>query len=496
MKNRIAAVLLCLAAATAAVAGGTLNGVEGFAYASLDPHKDYYSWHSQKYGLTESLFRLTDDMKVEPWLAKSLDVKGNVATLTLKDGVCFSNGNPLKAAMVKRNLERLGDTNKRFKYIKTFKLEVNDDKTIVITTPKEMPNLKNELANPEVCMVDLDATKDMDKNIISTGPFAVDKFIPEGDITLKRNDKYWGGKVNLDTVKFYSMRDAQSKLMAMQNGEVDTYDGLVATDIEIFKADPKMYKVFTVPMEARTYMFLNPARIPESVRKAILLVVDRDSIAAFMGGTQTPTYGVFNQSVAYGKAVLPKKDVTKAKGILKADGYVLNSKNVYEKNGVAIPAIGLSCYAARNIDGMAVLIKEQLAKFGIPTEIKLVEDPDGTYMTEKKYDICFYHMVTNKTADPIGFIDGVIKSGSYQDIAGYGNAATDKEIETLRYTIDPAKRAEFANKIVQNYFDASIFCPLVVLNKNVVVRNGVTNVSEKNPYYFYGVGANTTAAKK
>lgn len=517
MKKRLAAMLLCLAMVfatltgcgtsdtntsegstpdTATSAGGTLNSVEGFAYASLDPHKDYYSWHSQKYGLTESLFRLSDNMEVEPWLAKSLDVEDNVATLTLNDGVCFSNGNPLTADMVKRNMERLAEVNKRFKYVNDFIMEVKDDKTLVITMPGVMPTLKNELANPEFCMVDLDATTDIDNNPISTGPFVVEKFIPEGDISLVRNEKYWGGKVNLEAVKFFSMRDAQSKLMAMQNGEIDAYDSLSATDIEIFKSDPGQYQLFSVPSQARTYMFMDPAKVPESVRKAITLAIDREAICAFMGGVLSPAYGVFNEDVPYGKAQMPKMDVAKAKEVLEADGYKLNSNNVYEKNGKPIPTIGLYCYAARNIDGMAVLIQEQLAKLGIPTEIKLVEDPDGTYMTDKNYDICFYRMTTDKTADPMTFIDGVIKSGSYQDITGYGNDATDKEIEMLRYTVDPAERAELANKIVQDYFDANVFIPLVTYNRNIVMRTGVTNFSEKNPYEFYQVNANTTAAIK
>lgn len=519
MKKRLVAVVLCLAmvfitltgcgnsnaatsgatataTATAATTGGTLNTVEGFPYSTLDPHKDYNSWHSQKYGLTESLFRLTDDMQVEPWLAKSLDITDNVATLTLKDGVCFSNGTPLTADMVKRNLERLAENNKRFKYIKDFKMEAKDDKTLAITMTNVLTTLKNEMANPEVCMVDLDATTDIDNNVISTGPFVVDTFVPEGDITLKRNDKYWGGPVNLDSVKFFSMRDAQSKLMAMQNGEIDAYDSLSATDIEIFKGDPAQYQLSTVPSQARTYMFLNPAKIPESVRKAILLVLDRESITAFMGGTLTPAYGVFSDDAAYGKAQVLKMDAAKAKEILEADGYTLNSSQIYEKNGVPIAPIGLYCYAARNIDAMAVLIQEQLTKFGIPTEVKLVEDPDGTYMTDKNYDICFYRMTTDKTADPMTFIDGVIKTGSYQDIAGYGNEASDKEIETLRYIADPVKRAELANKIVQDYFDANVFCPLVIYNRNIVMRTGVTNFSENNPYEFYVVNANTTAAQK
>ena len=78
MRRRLFAALLCLTMLFTILAGcggdggnggggeaadgGTLRSVETFAYGSLDPHQDYYSWHSQKYGLTESLFRITDDM--------------------------------------------------------------------------------------------------------------------------------------------------------------------------------------------------------------------------------------------------------------------------------------------------------------------------------------------------------------------------------------------------------------------------------------------------
>ena len=33
------------------VAGGTFRTVEAAPYASLDVHKDYYSWHTQFYGI-------------------------------------------------------------------------------------------------------------------------------------------------------------------------------------------------------------------------------------------------------------------------------------------------------------------------------------------------------------------------------------------------------------------------------------------------------------
>ena len=76
-----------------------------FAYPSLDAHKDYYGWYTQIYGMSETLFRIDADMSVQPLLAKDSSVSddGLTWTFTLADA-CFSNGNPVTADMVARNL--------------------------------------------------------------------------------------------------------------------------------------------------------------------------------------------------------------------------------------------------------------------------------------------------------------------------------------------------------------------------------------------------------
>ena len=71
-------------------------------------------------------------------------------------------------------------------------MEATDTKTLTITMAEPLPTLENELANPEFCMIDLDATTDFDNNPICTGPMVVETFVPEGDLTLVRNENYWG----------------------------------------------------------------------------------------------------------------------------------------------------------------------------------------------------------------------------------------------------------------------------------------------------------------
>ena len=220
---------------------------------------------------------------------------------------------------------------------------------------------------------------------------------------------------------------------------------------------------------------MNPDRLPESVREAITYIVDRDSICEFMGGILSPAYGPFDEDAAYGAVQQPERDEEAAAAVLEADGYTRNGDGVWEKNGTPIATIPIACYSGRNIDSIAVLLQEQLTNFGIPAEIELKDDPDGTYMSDQDYTICFYRMTTDKTGDPMPFIEGVVMSGSYQDIAGFGNAETDALIEELRYEADPDARAELANQIMEQYFDANICVFLVSYNRNIVMRTGVSN---------------------
>ena len=463
--------------------------VEPFAYASQDPHKDYYSWHTQKYGITETLFRINDDMSISPWLAESLTVEGNVSTVVLKDGVCFSNGNPLTTEMIVRNIERLMGQNPRFAYMGEWTFECPDEKTLVITTPTEYPTMINDLATPEVCFLDLDNTTDFDLAPISTGPFKIESFQPEGDLVTVANENYWGGDVQLEKVAWYAIADEQAKLMAMQNGEINGYDNISSTDIEIFGMEPDRYELYNTATNRRTYMIMNKDRLSDNVRAAIAQVIDREAIAAFLPGLVTPSYSAYMPSAPYGKGSNPEKNLDAAAAALKADGYALVD-GVWTKDGAPLTIV-LDCYAARNIDTMAVLIQEQLTAFGIKAEFKLNEDPDSTYMSTGDYQVCFYCMITDKGGDPFAFIDGALKTGCYQDIAGFANAETDAKIAAMMYETDTNARYELANDIMSDVYDANVFLFLVNYAKNTVTEKGLTGLAALNPFDYYAVSAET-----
>ena len=133
-----------------------LKLAEIFAYPSLDAHKDYYGWYTSIYGVTETLFRVADDLSIQPLLAKDYAVSedGKTWTVRLADAV-FSNGTSVTADMVMRNFLRLAEKNERFAYLSDFTFAAPDEKTLTITTPEIYPTMLSDLSAPELAVMDL-----------------------------------------------------------------------------------------------------------------------------------------------------------------------------------------------------------------------------------------------------------------------------------------------------------------------------------------------------
>lgn len=480
-------------AAAEPVAGGTFRSVEGFPYASLDVHKDYYSWHTQFYGISESLFRIEDDLSISPWLAEGYETDGNTMTITLKDGVCFSNGETLTADMVKRNLERIAEVNTRFTYIADWTIETPDEKTIVITTPEIYPTLINDLATAEIGMMDLDNTTDFDNNPICTGPFVVEEFIPEGDTTVTRNENYWGGEVLLDGAVFYAMGDEESKMLAMQNGEIDGYVDISPASREVYEAEPDRYYITSVNTERRAMALYNSARLSDNLRAALVIGLNRESLASYTNGILAYSEGFFTSGTYYGGVQSsPEYDVEAAKALIEADGYTMNeSTGFYEKDGQTL-SLTISTYAKRSLDTLAILMQEQFKALGIDAQIKIEDNPESTYLSTMDFDVGLYTAITDKAGEPFTFLNQ-IKKGEWLDVCGFGNDETDVLIEELRYETDEDKKSELADQIMTQFYESNCYVSIGQYIKTTAIRTGAGGLGETNPLQFYAISAESYA---
>ncbi len=84
----------------------TFNAENG--ESDINPHRDSGGWACIRYGVGETLFRFSDSMELEPWLAVSYENVDELTwEITLRDGVYFTSGRYLDGEAVRECLEAL-----------------------------------------------------------------------------------------------------------------------------------------------------------------------------------------------------------------------------------------------------------------------------------------------------------------------------------------------------------------------------------------------------
>ena len=123
--KRKAAVIMC-AAMIAAMPMSSVNAAESgkhftagattgfFGAESLDVAYNWDGWIMSIYGISENLFRLDASYVPQPWIAESYENVDDLTwKFTIRDGVTFSDGNPVTAEAVKKCFERTYANNDR-----------------------------------------------------------------------------------------------------------------------------------------------------------------------------------------------------------------------------------------------------------------------------------------------------------------------------------------------------------------------------------------------
>ena len=183
MKKRIFAVLLAIGLSAAAVTGcgsgqstdspagsqTTENEEKTFVFgdttfnaengeSDLNPHNDNSGWACIRYGVGETLFRFTDNMEIEPWLAESYENIDELTwKITLREGITFTSGRTMDAEAVKECLEDLVENHVRAAGDLHIAEIAADGMELTIRTEEPVPALMNYLADPYGCIYDVQA---------------------------------------------------------------------------------------------------------------------------------------------------------------------------------------------------------------------------------------------------------------------------------------------------------------------------------------------------
>ena len=315
--------------------GGVLN------YASLgldtsDPHRHTGSIGVQQV-YAETLTSIGSNGSVEPFLARSFEISedGRIYRFQIRDGVTFHNGDPLTAADVAANIERVRANVKggwlatAMKLVDSVEAQNGDG---VVTMRMSRPyapllNLMSELWILSPKSKGWDGTMEQP---IGTGPFRFGQWQPKVRLVTPRNESYWQKDLpHLEAVHF-DLRDDADKALPLRAGDI--HIATVTRDVaEQLKSNPN---IVIGGLKDSTWHFVSfnnrkprPPFNDVRVRKALMYAIDKQAFMRFVGGDSAVVTNqmVLPNNVYFDRAMHEadphaKPDLDKARALLKEAG--------------------------------------------------------------------------------------------------------------------------------------------------------------------------------
>ena len=428
--------------------GGTLDVTD----STMDPAKEWAGWFVLRCGIGETLFRLDDEMRPQPWLAERAEnISPTDWRITLKDNVVFSNGEKMTAEKVAASLQRTAEINQRAAWLRGAEYTADGD-VLAIRTKEPYATLVNDLCDPYAIILDVAGTEDFDQAPVATGPFTLASYEPYLSAVMTRNEHYWDGAVRADGVTYTKIPDPAALAMALESGEIDAALDLSPENAETIAASDKFTLVRTP--QTRVYqLYMNLDRLTDpAVRTAIMCGIDKDIIGTqYLKGAMTAANGAFLPSTPYRAPAPLSYDLSKAHAFLAAAGYQdSDGDGIVEKDGVPL-IIGLSIYRRLSSEAIATEIQSQLRRIGIKIEVDPHEK--ASFFNSGDFDLGIYSVVTMPTGDPYAFLRDAMGSTGVANYGHYHSAAADQALSQLAVTFDPAQRIQLVNQIQQQVID-------------------------------------------
>lgn len=331
--------------------GGELTVAVSYVPPKWDPATFDWGYQLQsQQAAYDTLIHLEPDGSFAPGLASSWEYTTPTEfTLTLREGVTFTDDTPLDAAAVKTNLEHAKTSGgpKSSQLAAVDSIEAADDMTVVITLSAPNPAMPFVLSQAIGMMASPAAIEagTLDAAPVGAGPYTLDteKTVVDDHYTFQKNPDYWDAEnVSLDTLTFRVIADTNAVFNAISAGEINlgigtaqTLDAAKSGDVGILEAPGG---VFSIVLQDREGTMV-PALADQRVRQALNYAIDRESIAsAVLPGR--PTDQIFGPATdAYDESLddYYDYDPEKAKQLLAEAGYA---------DGFTLPVLSTATFAA------------------------------------------------------------------------------------------------------------------------------------------------------
>lgn len=419
--------------------------------------------------IMEPLVYIGPDKKPHGWIAESWEVQdgGKVIVFKIRKGRKFHDGTPLDAKAVEFTFQRhLDPANKSINRTglgPLEKVEATGDSTVKFTFKAPYAPVWTNLSSPFMGIVSPTAVqnsgKEFGRNIVASGPFKLEKWVPATEFQLVRNPDYSSpreevqnkGPVKLERLNVKIIPEEGTRVAALESGQIHLGDA-PREEIDRFKNNPKFNLVMNKSNNNLSMIEINPFKAPTDnvlVRKAIGYAVNIEEIAqAAYAGTATPNYnplpnGILGYDPALGEKYGYKHNPQKAKELLQQAGYKPNASGVFEKDGKPLTIV-LWTYTLPNGMKGAQVIQQNLKSAGFDVKFETFEVASVIgKLKDRQHNINFMWW---SGWDPV-FLSLVFKTPGWQKV--YSNPDLDKILVAAETELDPDKRLQLVYKAEQ-----------------------------------------------
>jgi peptide/nickel transport system substrate-binding protein len=444
---------------------------EDVSYWDQNDHFNLVNWSIGRL-LYDQLIRRNPDGTYSPHLATewSCSDDGLSWSFTLREGVTFTNGEPLDAYDVEYTVERFLNENLRqapnWTYLEGVDVQDEYHCTINFTQPNgAFLSIISELSILPKDTIEEQGKEEFFKQPIGSGPYKFVSWTQGSLIMFEKNEDYWGEPGNADVIEYHTIPDDTTRISAFLAGDLDWVDNVPGDQIPIIEAEGNV-EIQRVNTWDAIYLGIKCDVAPftdKNVRKALSLAIDRQEIVdKILGGGAAANWIVGEGVIGYNpNAEVPQQDIETAKALIANSSY----------DGRPISFVGPSTWYARTREVMQY-IASCWTEIGLNVNIEII---DGATFTDRRaggdYDV-YYTGCAHVGGDPILYLNQRIVQDTMR--SGYVNEELNTKIIDVMGETDLTARNAKMQEIFQIMMDE--YAPhlfLYCIENNVAKRDFV-----------------------
>ncbi|TFD94456.1 glutathione ABC transporter substrate-binding protein [Jeotgalibacillus sp. R-1-5s-1] len=333
----------------------------------------------------ERLVTQDENAEIQPALAESWETIDDVTwEFKLREGVEFHDETPFNAEAVKANFDRILDEEigspRAVQFEMVESVEVVDDYTVRFNLSypfapllANLSNVGGSIVSPASIEADYEAVANgeqpgtyVNNNPAGTGFLKFDSWTPGEEMILVKNEDYWDGAVDYDSVKFQIVPEGSTRVANLETGYAHIIDPLAPNEAARVE-QLENASLTTQDSVGLNYIGFNLEKEPFNdvrVRQAISMAINKEEIInGIYDGYGTVATGPLAPPVPNAANDLPglEYDVEQAKALLAEAGY---------ENGFDTTIWTNDNPERENI---AVAVQDALSQIGVNVEVEVLE---------------------------------------------------------------------------------------------------------------------------